>query len=113
VVAHASSGWYCTCRRFDNLLLFTKLTTTPANSSDSPLKIKACLRWRDPSSFYDEEEFVEDLGEYGPGGYHPVILGDVLPKALPSKEPQYRVMQKLGYGVFATIRLARDIVGSL
>ncbi|KAG6161884.1 hypothetical protein E4U11_003073 [Claviceps purpurea] len=48
-------------------------------------------------------------------GLHPITLGDVLPKPLTcvsdvNKEPRYRIMLKLGYGAFATVWLARDLV---
>ncbi|KAG6101755.1 hypothetical protein E4U30_001095 [Claviceps sp. LM220 group G6] len=57
----------------------------------------------------------EDLKEYKQFGLHPIILGDVLPKPLTcvsdvNKEPRYRIMLKLGYGAFATVWLARDLV---
>ncbi|KAJ5617968.1 hypothetical protein N7537_003082 [Penicillium hordei] len=43
-------------------------------------------------------EWVED---YRPGGYHPVVLGDVL-------NSQYKVIRKLGEGSYSTVWLARD-----
>ncbi|EEP77279.1 predicted protein [Uncinocarpus reesii 1704] len=58
---------------------------------------------------------VEDLGKYKPGGYHPVVLGEVLPKPSTSKsrKPRYWILQKLGHGAFATVWLAKDLLGSL
>lgn len=50
---------------------------------------------------------------YKHGGYHPVLLGDVLPKKSASRKPRYRIMQKLGHGAFATVWLARDLLGQL
>lgn len=57
----------------------------------------------------------EDLTKYKQYGLHPITLGDILPK--PStcvgdvdKEPRYRIMLKLGFGAFATVWLARDLV---
>ncbi|KAG6265029.1 hypothetical protein E4U49_001260 [Claviceps purpurea] len=57
----------------------------------------------------------EDLNKYKQFGLHPILLGDVLPKPLTcvsdvNKEPRYRIMLKLGYGAFATVWLARDLV---
>ncbi|KAG6127517.1 hypothetical protein E4U38_006226 [Claviceps purpurea] len=57
----------------------------------------------------------EDLTNYKQFGLHPITLGDVLPKPLTcvsdvNKEPRYRIMLKLGYGAFATVWLARDLV---
>ncbi|KAI0870496.1 protein kinase [Hypoxylon argillaceum] len=44
---------------------------------------------------------VERLEMYEPGGYHPVMVDDVL-------HERYRVMDKLGFGGYSTIWLARD-----
>ena len=43
-------------------------------------------------------EWIED---YRPGVYHPVHFGDVL-------NDRYQFLQKLGYGSFSTVRLAKD-----
>ena len=43
-------------------------------------------------------EWVED---YRPGGYHPVVLGDVF--------NQYKVIRKLGEGSYSTVWLAHDL----
>ncbi|KAG6101339.1 hypothetical protein E4U30_002346 [Claviceps sp. LM220 group G6] len=74
-----------------------------------------------PQHQYEAFHFVgmplefEDLTDYKRFGLHPVTLGDVLPKPLTcvsdvNKEPRYRIMLKLGYGAFATVWLARDLV---
>ncbi|KIH94878.1 non-specific serine/threonineeeee protein kinase [Sporothrix brasiliensis 5110] len=42
-------------------------------------------------------------GDYRPGSYHPVEVGDVL------GDGQYKVLRKLGYGSFSTVWLARDL----
>lgn len=44
---------------------------------------------------------VETLEEYVPGGYHPVLIGDIL-------QDRYQVVDKLGYGGYSTIWLACD-----
>ncbi|TGJ78138.1 hypothetical protein E0Z10_g10627 [Xylaria hypoxylon] len=45
-------------------------------------------------------EWVED---YHPGGYHPIVLGDVFHNG------QYKVIRKLGEGSYSTVWLARDL----
>ncbi|KAH0593826.1 hypothetical protein MHUMG1_08578 [Metarhizium humberi] len=57
----------------------------------------------------------EDLTKYKQNGLHPITLGDVLPKPSTcvgdvNKAPRYRIMLKLGFGAFATVWLARDLV---
>lgn len=47
-------------------------------------------------------EWVED---YRPGGYHPVVLGDVF-------NHQYKVIRKLGEGSYSTVWLAHDLNNS-
>lgn len=45
---------------------------------------------------------VETLEEYRPGGYHPIMIGDVL-------NGRYHIADKLGFGGYSTVWLARDI----
>lgn len=45
-------------------------------------------------------EWVED---YRPGGYHPVVIGDVF------NNSQYKVIRKLGEGSYSTVWLAHDL----
>lgn len=56
---------------------------------------------------HSEEEYnwidgVESLEKYRPGGYHPVMIGDML-------HARYHIVDKLGFGGYSTIWLARDI----
>lgn len=44
---------------------------------------------------------VESLELYKPGGYHPVAINDLLHK-------RYRIVDKLGFGGYSTVWLARD-----
>lgn len=44
---------------------------------------------------------VERLELYEPGGYHPVMIDDLL-------HNRYRIVDKLGFGGYSTIWLARD-----
>jgi serine/threonine protein kinase len=51
---------------------------------------------------YANENDVENLYRYVPGGYHPVALGDVF------DDGRFRVVHKLGFGGYATVWLCRD-----
>ncbi|KAG8406666.1 hypothetical protein J3458_021005 [Metarhizium acridum] len=44
---------------------------------------------------------AESLEKYTCGGYHPVMIGDVL-------NERYQIVDKLGYGGYSTVWLARD-----
>lgn len=62
-----------------------------------------------------DEDSCENLAMYRTHGYHPIVLGDILPKAGTcktdrSKAARYRIMQKLGFGAFSTVWLARDML---
>ncbi|KAK3366762.1 kinase-like domain-containing protein [Lasiosphaeria ovina] len=48
-------------------------------------------------------DVAEDPNLYRPGGFHPVLLGDVL-------DDRFRVVHKLGCGGQATVWLCRDII---
>ncbi|KAM5480164.1 hypothetical protein MaudMau93_007627 [Microsporum audouinii] len=51
---------------------------------------------------YEYIEDIERLERYQPGGYHPILIGDIL-------KDRYQVVHKLGHGAFSTIWLSRDI----
>lgn len=44
----------------------------------------------------------ENLVRYSPGGYHPLRIGDLL------KDGAYKIINKLSYGQYSTVWLARD-----
>lgn len=49
-----------------------------------------------------DNEQQEDPKEYGPGGYHPVYIGDVY-------YGRYKVLRKVGWGHFSTVWLVWDM----
>jgi serine/threonine-protein kinase SRPK3 len=56
---------------------------------------------RESSIEYRWIDGVERLDMYEPGRYHPVMIDDLL-------HNRYRIVDKLGYGGYSTIWLARD-----
>lgn len=51
---------------------------------------------------YYQHEDIENLNNYRPGGFHPVLLGDSF------QDGRYIVVHKLGYGSYATVWLVKD-----
>lgn len=55
------------------------------------------LHWNSDIFFQEE-----NATKYGPGGYHPVSLGDFF------NDDRYQIYHKLGYGGFSTVWVAKD-----
>lgn len=72
-----------------------RTTSTPASRQCF------CSTSRGSSIKYEWIDGVEDLELYEPGGYHPLMIDDVL-------HDRYRIVDKLGHGGYSTIWLARD-----
>lgn len=54
-----------------------------------------------PGDFHFSSMETEDMTRYVPGGYHPIVIGDILsPSSKESKSGarQYRIVHKLGFG---------------
>ncbi|KAF8956779.1 kinase-like protein [Flammula alnicola] len=64
-----------------------------------------------PDDFhFSSIETTEDMTRYVPGGYHPIVIGDILSPSAENSEStsrQYRIMHKLGFGSYATVWLAQ------
>lgn len=56
-------------------------------------------------SEYDWVDGAENIRGYQPGGFHPVMVGDLI-------HQRYRVVDKLGFGGYSTIWLAWDNIKS-
>lgn len=50
-----------------------------------------------------DDYLLESLNDYCPGGFHPVVPGDLL-----GNDGRYRVVHKLGQGGFAIVWLCHD-----
>jgi serine/threonine-protein kinase SRPK3 len=48
-------------------------------------------------------DIKESRDAYRPGGFYPVYVGDVY-------NDRYKVMSKIGYGVYSTVWLVRDLL---
>ena len=57
--------------------------------------------WRD--WVYRSGVPAEDVEEYKPGGFHPLLLGARL------ENDRYEILHKLGFGAFGTVWLAKDM----
>lgn len=53
---------------------------------------------------YVQDPDLEELEDYSVGGFHPIIIGDVL------NDGRYEIAHKLGFGGYSTTWLARDRV---
>jgi len=74
---------------FPKVILFSSATISQSDDSK-----ERCFE-------YNWIDGAETLEKYKPGGYHPIMFGDVL-------HSRYRIVDKLGYGGYSTIWLARD-----
>lgn len=61
--------------------------------------------------FYDRNDNVENMCMYKAGGFHLVLLDDVLFKNFEFRKARYRIMQKLGHGGSAQFGWHRIFVG--
>ncbi|KJK67857.1 Eukaryotic elongation factor 5A hypusine DNA-binding OB fold [Aspergillus parasiticus SU-1] len=83
-------------RKFN--LRFTQLSFTSSYSST------ALSHTEDTRTRHYEYNWIdgaESLEKYKPGGYHPIMIGDML-------HGRYHIVDKLGFGGYSTVWLARD-----
>ncbi|KAK4243798.1 hypothetical protein C7999DRAFT_17892 [Corynascus novoguineensis] len=51
----------------------------------------------------DPGDIEEGEDAFRPGGFHPVYIGDLF------KNARHKVLNKIGYGAYSTVWLARDL----
>lgn len=73
---------------------------TPAKSSRHSHSNTSTVLPAEPIK-YDWIDGVERLERYEPGGYHPIMINDLL-------HDRYRIVDKLGFGGYSTVWLAQD-----
>ena len=78
-------------------------TISPLSSPKSSTTTDSHAPSKVPAPAYAWHEAVEDIERYGPGGYHPVHLGDNLSVG------RYEVTYKLGFGSDSTVWLCKDV----
>ncbi|KAI9036249.1 kinase-like domain-containing protein [Aspergillus affinis] len=72
----------------------------PQNIKTRSLRLNSTMT-QNPRIEYNWIKGVETLEEYRPGGYHPIMIGDLL-------HNRYRIADELGSGGYSTVWLARD-----
>lgn len=97
---------YCRARTSLPTLSFLKRASFPQHRLVKNFISAAAMYSNGKSKPSDVPEYcliedVESLWRYTSGGYHPVMIGDVLHK-------RYEVLDKLGYGGWSTTWLVRD-----
>lgn len=70
-------------------------SAVPATAQHEPLST--------PPRIYVRVFGAEKIERYEPGGYHPVNIGDIY-------HGRWKVINKLGYGGYSTVWLARDLL---
>jgi len=75
----------------------------PAQMSSNMENAPPTLRRDGPAeTVTDPGEIEEGRDAYRPGGFHPVYIGDVY-------ADRYEILNKIGYGVYSTVWLAKDL----
>lgn len=74
--------------------------STPASVSTMSVTKGDGAKIRRPT--YNTISDVESLEDYVPGGYHPIMIGDMLYGG------KYRIVGKLGFGGYSTVWLAQE-----
>ena len=72
------------------------------SEDDEIFKHHAVAAQANNAFFFDVD--AEPLKRYKKGGYHPTHLGDRF------KDGRYQILHKLGWGAYATVWLAKDML---
>ncbi|PPQ83807.1 hypothetical protein CVT26_004519, partial [Gymnopilus dilepis] len=92
-------------------LLKTSKSTPSSSSSVTVVQDSEPQPEQEQDPVPEWSAYEEPLEEYRKGGYHPVAIGDVL--GSPTSRSRYRVVRKLGWGVYSTVWLVRHERGRL
>ena len=98
------SSWSNHCRYSTRPYInpFQKLKRSlPAQSNFTTIRSHCQSDTEHPRIKYNWIDGAENLEKYKPGGYHPILIGDVL-------HNRYRIVDKLGFGGYSTVWLAQD-----
>ncbi|KAL2273543.1 hypothetical protein FJTKL_04445 [Diaporthe vaccinii] len=101
---HPEGGYELLSPYYSHTLMVLRLQAHPAaRRATNKYCSRLCFSTVSPNSSieYHWIDGVERLELYEPGGYHPVVVNDLL-------HNRYRRVDKLGFGGYSTIWLARD-----
>ncbi|PNP51065.1 hypothetical protein THARTR1_08293 [Trichoderma harzianum] len=71
-------------------------------SIQEPEKVVELTEDTAPQHDSTSEDMEEGKAAYRPGGFHPVYIGDIF-------NDRYKILNKIGYGVYSTVWLVKDL----
>ncbi|KAL6696969.1 kinase-like domain-containing protein [Trichoderma pleuroticola] len=76
--------------------------TKGLESVQEPEKVVELTEDSAPQHDATSEDIEEGKAAYRPGGFHPVYIGDIF-------NDRYKILNKIGYGVYSTVWLVKDL----